>query len=181
ISEGVYSLVIGSYWLDDMTRLTLPDGKSDYFALAAVRVLPTSPVRAKGSNIVGKTFGGAIELIGYDLSLKAVKAGEQLTLVLYWTAVAPVAKELTVFNHVIDGEGRIWGQHDSQPMQGRCPTSVWSPGEVIQDKHTIILDPQAPPGIYRVFIGLYDLSSGDRIRAEDGSDSIALAEIELRR
>jgi hypothetical protein len=84
-----------------------------------------------------------------------------LTLTLTWQAVQPVADDYTVFVHVLDGEEKV-AQRDMRPCDGECPTDAWQPGQIISDRHQLALPPEAPPGPYRLAVGLYLLDSGER-------------------
>jgi hypothetical protein len=92
---------------------------------------------------------------------------------------------LTVFTHV-EGE-RVWGQHDGLPASGLKPTDSWMAGEVVADRHSFVLDPAAPPGKYRLVVGMYDPASQARLAAfdQDGrrwpDDAILLQEIMVTR
>jgi hypothetical protein len=93
---------------------------------------------------VDHDFGGAIRLLGYDLS------GESIT--LYWQSLEAVPAPLTVFVHRLSPDGSFLAGHDAAP--GR-PTTGWLPGEVIADRH--------PIGVGGRFeVGLYDPQSGER-------------------
>ena len=59
---------------------------------------------------------------------------------------------------------RTWAfiaQHDGQPAAFFAPTSAWQPGEVIDDRHSLSLPPDLPPGPYYLHVGVYELESGD--------------------
>jgi len=58
-------------------------------------------------------------------------------------------------------DGKV-AQHDSRPCDGACPTGAWQPGEIVADRHTLSLGTVAPPGPYRLAVGLYLLDSGER-------------------
>jgi hypothetical protein len=80
---------------------------------------------------------------------------------------------------------RIWGQVDTQPANGSRPTSSWRPGETIEDRYSLELDPAAPPGRYELEIGMYDGSNGTRLVAADADgkpsgDRIVLQKIDVR-
>ena len=51
------------------------------------------------------------------------------------------------------------------------PTTAWEPGIVIPDAYRVPLDPNAPPGAYRLTVGLYDPVSGERLRVYDAAGS----------
>jgi len=104
---------------------------------------------------------------------------------LEWRATAPCERDYTTFVHLLDEHGRIVAQTDSQPRDGRYPTSIWGPGEVVPDQYAIIVPPDLPPGEYGMVVGMYHLESGERlpVRSVAGTatgDSVELARIEVR-
>jgi hypothetical protein len=108
-------------------------------------------------------FGEAIRLGGYALSPSAARAGELLTLTLYWEAKAPVNEDYSIFIHVLDRNGEIVTQQDMPPQGGNYPTSIWGAGEFITDEHTLMLPPDLPAGDYTLALGLYQPQSGQRL------------------
>jgi hypothetical protein len=111
-------------------------------------------------------LGGQVRLVGYRLAPGAdepVGPAETLALTLYWQALEPVRASYTVFVHLADPGEQIWGQHDGQPVQGTYPTSHWLPGELVVDQHQIEISPETPAGAYRLLVGMYDSSSGQRL------------------
>ena len=66
------------------------------------------------------------------------------------------------------------GYGDSEPGDGAYPTTGWLPGEYLADTHTVAVASEAPPGIYRLAIGLYDPVTGERLRMPDGADQVLL-------
>ncbi len=85
-----------------------------------------------------------------------------LTLTLTWQAVEPVIGDYTVFVHLLAGGDQKIDQRDARPCGGDCPTNRWRPGEIIADRYQLSLQPDAPPGPYRLAVGLYLLETGDR-------------------
>jgi len=102
-------------------------------------------------------------LLGYDSKHTEVRAGDALELVLYWRALAPTDEPYTVFVHLIDNKGRIWGQMDNQPVLGTRPTTGWVPGEILRDEYIVLVDKATPPGNYRLEIGMYLLRTMQRL------------------
>ncbi len=113
------------------------------------------------------TLGGTARLLGYDLPAATLSPGEALSLTLYWQALAAEPRDLTVFVHLVDAEGQVRGQVDAWPAGGARPTSSWAPGEIIVDAHQVALDAAAPPGVYRLAVGLYDAATLARLPALD--------------
>ena len=113
------------------------------------------------------TLGENFQLLGYDLAEGDTSAGQDLHLTLVWQALAESHISYTVFTHLIDGNSHIWGQKDNVPGQGELPTTRWIAGEVIVDDYIIQVADDAPPGEYRIEIGMYDPSTGQRLPIVD--------------
>ena len=107
-------------------------------------------------------LGGKIELIGYDVSSGAPSPGAPLTVTLYWHALAEMDEDYTVFVHLLNEDGALYGQGDGPPLDGDYPTSYWSPGEVLADTHVVPLEDGLPQGAY-LLVGLYRLADGTRL------------------
>jgi GNAT superfamily N-acetyltransferase len=107
-------------------------------------------------------------LLGYDLDKAGTGPGEVIHLKLYWQVREPVGEDYTVFVHLLDEDGQLWGQHDGQPEEGFYPTFFWDEGEVIVDEHEIVLRPSTPPGEYQIVTGLYRLATGERLAVDAG-------------
>ena len=110
-------------------------------------------------------LGEVVQFLGYDLSSSGVSPVGTLQLTLYWQALQEMQVSHTVFIHLLDLEGRIWGQTDSVPGRGEAPTTSWVQGEVLRDEYEIIVHSEAPPGEYLIQIGMYDAITGQRLLA----------------
>ncbi len=129
-------------------------------------------------------FADQIALLGYDLAPPEPKPGSTLRLTLYWQAQAEMDQDYTVFVHLLDAEGRLVAQHDGQPGGGSLPTSSWVGDEVIADEHPLGLDPNLPPGSYRLEVGLYLWPTMERLSVLDGAgqiqgDKVVLGEVRV--
>ena len=115
----------------------------------------------------------SIQLLGYELTPQKVQPGETVALTLYWSATAPITARYKVFTHLLGDQlnpatgSVLWGQHDAEPDNFARPTTTWLPKEIIIDRHAIPVDASAPPGQYRIEIGLYDGLSGVRLGVLD--------------
>ena len=125
-----------------------------------------------GLEPLGAVFAGGVELAGYSLGegggAARVTPGETLPLRLAWRARGHVERHYTVFAHLIDPQGRVWGQHDKLPA-AEYSTLFWAPGEIVVDEYSIPVNPAAPPGSYRLAVGLYRALGGQRAPARDGA------------
>jgi hypothetical protein len=120
------------------------------------------------------TFGDQIELLGYDLDRSEMRAGQAVTLTLYWRALKTPDADYTVFTHLLDSSGVQRGGRDNPPLNGTYNTSLWVEGEVIVDTYDIPLDANAPPGEYVIEAGLYQFDSGVRLSLSIGGDALRL-------
>jgi len=78
---------------------------------------------------------------------------------LRWRATAPLAEDYTAFlQYLRDGE-RI-AQADSQPAVGRYPTTLWRPGDVVNDDHYVEGTGAPLPGHDVLLFGLWQSESG---------------------
>ncbi len=110
------------------------------------------------------TFGPGVALIGYDLDPDPPRPdAPYLAVTLYWHALTTPDRNYFAFVHLLDAEGRIVAQHDGTPGEGAYPTLGWLPGEYLTDRHLIPLPPDLPPGTYRLAVGLYDPTNGQRL------------------
>ena len=92
---------------------------------------------------------------------------EPLKLALHWQADKPTGTEYTVFTQLIGPDGLVWGQQDNQPQGGRYPTTAWALHDKVVDRYELRLREGAPPGEYRLLVGMYDLTTGQRLPAID--------------
>ncbi|MEA3346273.1 MAG: glycosyltransferase family 39 protein [Chloroflexota bacterium] len=151
-------------------RLRTPEGGLAFGRLSVQRTRSLPPAGSPDHPLEAR-LGEAIRFHGYDIAPEeGVQPGETLTFDLYWEATGEIARDYTVFVHLLGPPnpatgGPVWAQHDSQPMEGQHPTSRWLAGSVIQDRHVVALPPDMPPGEYQVEIGLYLLTTGERLMA----------------
>jgi hypothetical protein len=158
------------FWVDTHTIL---------FDQEAKVYRPQWPYVAKAAaeHPVERTFGGAVNLAGYDL--QPVQNGLMLT--LYWRSRNPVERAYDVFVHLVDQDGRIVAQVDEQPLAGLAPTDRWQTGDIVRDPKLIELPTDLPPGRYALNVGLFLREDGSRLRLDGdaGEDTLLLEELLL--
>lgn len=132
-----------------------------YIAPAYPRqILPPSAVE-RIEHPLDYTFSDSIELLGYDIEVNQKEAA--VTLGLYWRATGTPKEDYTVFTHLIGPDGDLHGQHDGYPQDGAFPTTLWRKGDIVRDMHRLPIEPSAPSGNYRIRVGLYLLSTMQRL------------------
>jgi hypothetical protein len=161
-------LEVGLYEFDSGKRLAVYGSQGeplgDNVRFHRIEVLPhEGSAICDRPNPVRFNLGNQIALIGYALEGRAVGPGEEIHLTLYWEALAEMERDYTVFTHVIGERDRIWAQVDSQPQGGAAPTSTWSQGQVLMDEYHLLVEPDTPPGVYDIEVGLYLPATGERL------------------
>jgi hypothetical protein len=99
---------------------------------------------------------GPLHLLGYDWSVE----GDTLSLALYWSVVTTPDADYTTTVQLFDGQGEKVAQDDRAAGGVYYPTSLWKPGEVLVDQHSLTLPPGQTPT--ELLINLYrpaDLTS----------------------
>jgi hypothetical protein len=162
VPPGRYNLVISLHGAEDGSAVPIQRWLFNWgyeYPLGSVEVQgrerQTNPPASIGYATAAR-LGDGIELLGYDLDKLEVEAGGSLRLTLYWHALEDGKESYSVFNHLIDGQERIWGQMDGVPGGGALPTSGWIAGEYITDEYVIPVKEEAPPGEYLIETGMYD-------------------------
>lgn len=129
-------------------------------------------------------LGNQVELIGYDMDRRVAAPGETVRLTLYWRARSRMSIDYTAFTHILEPPETLWAQHDKQPAP---PTSTWVAGQVVSDTYELTIEPDTPPGVYEVEVGVYNLRSPafDRLRVltDDGritENYILLSKVRVR-
>ena len=111
-------------------------------------------------NRIMADFADNVTLAGYRFSSRSVRAGEPLTVTLYWQARGPVAGDYTTFAHLLDAGFNTYGGHDGIPQP---PTGDWQPGRIVTDTHAFTVSPGAAPGFYQIEASLYTRPDFDRL------------------
>jgi hypothetical protein len=156
------------------------------FALALLVLVPAYPhlspefLSPVPRALPPAVFGGeSIALVDARLD-GALAPGGSITFRPRWQALRRLSRDYTLFVHIIDGAGQIWGQRDAMPVSGRRPTTSWRPGEIVNDAYSVAIDPAAPADL-RIELGWYLLKTGERLPRRNGSTALILKPSELER
>jgi hypothetical protein len=113
-------------------------------------------------------FGEEVGLRGYRVEGDP-RPGDQLRLTYAWFARSRPTAIYAVFNHLVTADGTLVTQADGWPQEGRMLTNQWQAGEYVEDSYTLVIPPDAPPGPYTLYVGLYNAATSDRQPAfQDG-------------
>ena len=153
---------INDIWVDDLRHVSYV-GRADLGDFSAVDL----------------QFGSEIVLQAYALDISVVEAGVALPVQLSWTARTPPTIRYKVFLQLLNADGVLVAQRDSEPVGGSLPTTAWQPGETVVDRHALLMPPDLPAGEYQLIVGLYDSSDANARLLVAGDTFFELATITI--
>lgn len=140
---------------DALTRTPLPSRRG------RVPAFPDAPP-------LDVRFGDAVRLRGAEITPRRVAPGETVSVKLFWQSLKPTIYSYTVFLHIVEPETNAKvGQTDALPVCGQALTWQWNPGDKIVDPQRVAIAPDAPPGRYRLYAGLYRVETAARVQVLD--------------
>ncbi len=127
----------------------------------------TSDISAAVAAISGveASYGSVADLLSHSTAIS--EDGKRIEVTAVWRAREQTFHDYVAFIHAVDGNGRLVAQSDSEPRGGKYPTSVWEPGELIIDRHSIELPSGIAPSDVRIHVGMYEQGSPLRVSAAD--------------
>ncbi|MGI8550158.1 MAG: hypothetical protein ACR2PL_05055 [Dehalococcoidia bacterium] len=143
-----------------------------------LRSLEPAPVRPVGDDFI-EDGRARWHLDGASTDACALKQGEELNVALLWSVRAPTSMPLTVFLHLVNGEGKLVAQADGPPNRGASPTDRLVIGAHVSDVHALPIGDSLPPGSYTLMAGLYDGRTGVRLTTAADRDSIDLGSVSV--
>jgi 4-amino-4-deoxy-L-arabinose transferase-like glycosyltransferase len=154
-NQTVFEVGLYDYATDERLAVVDATGQiaGDHVRFGRVNVLVKDP--ADWPNPISVDFGGQMELIGYDLDRRALRAGETATLSLYWRARRSIKTNYSISTQFVDALQVKAAQKDAWPLDGAAPTSIWKPGEVIEERRELTVFEGALPGVYDVYVTAY--------------------------
>ncbi len=102
--------------------------------------------------------------------------GDTFYLQVTWQAVTQPALNYKIFAHLVDAEGRLIVQIDTQPQQGERPTATWLPGELIEDHYAFTLPADASTPA-QVWLGFYNEDTLERLPVIGDDEGRAMLDV----
>ncbi|WP_420645096.1 glycosyltransferase family 39 protein [Candidatus Leptofilum sp.] len=125
--------------------------------------IPSAPA-TEMATAVSLPFGESITLNGYTLGETRLRPGDIVEVTLFWETAVPLQTRYKVFLHLLDANGNLVSQRDSEPGGGLALTTTWQPGDVMLDNHGLLIPTDLPSGNYELLLGLYDQANpADRL------------------
>lgn len=116
--------------------------------------------------------------------LSAVVDREDLRLDSVWSHDGLLERDYTISAKLLNGDGVLVGQFDSQPQLNQRPTTTWGEGEIIYSPHELILSNDLntlPDGDYQLAVQVY-YHDGEKlvnVLSDTGDDLFLLESIEI--
>jgi hypothetical protein len=100
-------------------------------------------------------FGGAVQLVGWDLSPDDKAApGSTVHLKLYWRSVKKLSPGWTLFTHVSVADApKPYAFDDVGTLRQKLPPSEWTPGNVYVDEQDITV-PNTQSPVFTLSVGV---------------------------
>jgi hypothetical protein len=124
-------------------------------------------------------FGGALELLGYELRTPVVAPGATVKVVSLWQVTdlkplrshdaAHLPDELVLFVHALDANSAVVGQEDRLD----APSWDWQPGDIIAQIHRFALPAELVPGTLALELGVYRRADLQRLPVRVDGSSVA--------
>lgn len=149
--------------------------------LFALHVFVLEPTQLLHMNSIGNSaepaqndlfadFDSDIALIGFDAPRRRLRPGDSFDITLYWRAQRPLEDNVQVFVHVLQPDGTILGDAQSDKLNpADFPTERWPTNRYVRDRHTITLPADTPAGAYTITAGLWRRDDGRRLYVFDSS------------
>lgn len=120
-------------------------------------------------------FGGRLALNEVWLET----ASREVEVAAAWEGLGRMERDFTVFIHLLAPDGRRWAQADKMPFDAGYATSRWRRGDRALERYQLIVPEEAPSGRYELWLGVYDWTTGERLRLASGEDSLLVGSLEL--
>jgi len=114
--------------------------------------LPVGVAALPVQTYTNATFEQQVRLIGFSLGHNPVKAGESVSLTLFWESLVDKPGSLMVSVELQDSSGQSVVSHQQEPI---WPATQWQKGTLLRDPHDFVLPPTLPPDDYHLVVSLF--------------------------
>lgn len=163
-----------------LALLALPAGYRE--KMAAFVSAPGTPAPAPTVALDAR-LGDAVRVTGYDLSSPAVERGGTMDVTVHFEVLGRVPQGWKPFFHLDGPNGGFLRNLDHPPVEGAHPIDRWRAGQHIRDRIHVTFPPQATPGSYALYVGLFkgaERMPATPVSATDGHNRLRVATIEVR-
>jgi hypothetical protein len=125
---------------------------------------------------VQATLGSEVRLLSADVPSSAQR-GRAMPIELVWEPLVSPDADYRIFVQLLGADGLPVAQHEGPPLGGYAPTSAWSAGVTVRDRHGLVLPADLPPGVYRLVAGIVEPASGRRLLDAQGDSFVELGAV----
>jgi hypothetical protein len=157
---------VGMYSRDWDFRLETEPPMADN--VIKLRPVILEPLPGELANPMNVNFGEQVWLLGYQVSPRVARPGEEITFKLFWQVTQRPDSNYRVFLHVLGEDNHIWAGDDSAFDPSMLDWPLDSP---VEKDRTLVIPQDMPAGIYPVEMGVWGGTGGVGrlpIIAEDG-------------
>ena len=138
-----------------------------------------SPATFDDIQTIDLQFGDHITLQSYALNRDTLLAGDLLQLQLSWTVDDTPDTRYKVFLQLLNGDGALVAQRDSEPAGGLSLTTTWQPDSSVIDNHALAIPADLTEGDYSLILGLYDIDDPSARLMVNGESFFEVAKIHV--
>jgi hypothetical protein len=149
-------------WLDEALYPYSMDWEGDSLYLSYL-----TPKTAWLEVAPGADFGGLIRLEAARYSAQVGSVGD-VGIALRWRALEAPLPNCRVVLQIWDEAGTVLAHRDARPVNWERPTHRWSPGEVIEDRHGLLLTAWSETPLH-LAVSLYDTETGEPLPVAGGT------------
>jgi len=99
---------------------------------------------------VGKEAAPGLSLEGFNLDKATLQAGEALGVTLHWKATSAPLPDYQPELRLVDASGAVLASQQGRPAYGRYACSQWIQGELVTDRRSLTVNPNAASGEARL-------------------------------
>lgn len=140
----------------------LPGIAQGYSLDAAGPLIRVSTKVKPGPAPAGGEPVGPLTLLGATLG-QLPTHGRMVRIALRWTTAEPVADDLKVSARLVNSAGEPVVAKDGVPVHFTYPTTLWAPGEAVDDCYDLALPASAPSGQYSALVIVYRAANGGEV------------------
>jgi hypothetical protein len=118
------------------------------------------------------SFDEVARLLGYDLLGDLSPDSAHVRVTLYWRVLEATDQPHRVNVRLVDSNGLVLAEHESEPADGAAPTTKWRAGEVIEDIHELEIAGGEPSPV-NLELRLLD-AAGSSLPTEDGAGVVII-------
>ncbi|CAA9550559.1 MAG: hypothetical protein AVDCRST_MAG18-281 [uncultured Thermomicrobiales bacterium] len=123
--------------------------------IGGVKQRRTIPVEVVAAPPDAGADGLPLALVDVTLAGDQIAPGTALDLTMNWETRRALPEDYTLFAQLIGPDGQVWGQYDALAGWTGHYASAWRPGERVSLPWSVPLKADAPPGTYRLLVGMY--------------------------